>query len=1032
MSLSKPFIDRPIGTTLLAIGFALAGILAFNVLPVAPLPQVDFPTISVQASLPGASPEIMATSVATPLERQLSRIAGITEMTSSSNLGSASITLQFDLNRNIDGAAREVQAAIAAARSQLPTDLPSNPTYRKINPADAPVMIVSLTSDVYTKGQMFDLASTVLQQKLSQVDGVGQVTVGGGSLPAVRVELNPDALAKYGIPFERVRTVLATANANKPKGFITHGDLSYDITSSDQLFKAKEYAPLLIGYHNGNAIKLQDVAEVKDAVEDVRNAGLADGKPSILLIIFKEPTANILETVTNVHKILPELSAITPAAINVGILMDRTTTIRASLHDVEVTLIIAIILVILVIYAFLGNARATLIPAVTVPLSLLGTFGIMYFLGYSLNNFSLMALTIATGFVVDDAVVVLENIERHIEKGMPPLAAALLGAKEVGFTVVSMSLSLVAVFIPILLMGGIVGRLFREFAVTLSSAVLVSMVVSLTVTPMMGAVILRAKDTPKDAHSARFMTGLTRFYKRSLLWALSHQRIMLFLMFATLALSVFLFILVPKGFFPQQDTGRIVATIQAQQNISFQAMEKKLSTFVDIVRKDPAVAHVAGYVGGRGTGNSGVLFIMLRPLSKRKASVDDIINRLRPQLAVVPGATLYLRAAQDIMVGGRQGNAQYQYTLSAYHLRDLQKYTPRVLEHLKKIPGIADMNSDQLDKGLQAYVTLDRENAARFGLTATSMDNGLYDAFGQRQVSTMYTTQNQYRVVMEAAPPYGQRPHNLNDLYLPSSTNTQVPLATLATFENKNALLTVAHQSQLPAATLSFNLLPTFSLGQAVDAIDEEMKKLNIPVSVLMASFQGTAQAFQASLSSQPYLILAALVAVYVVLGMLYESTVHPITILSTLPSAGVGALLALYVTRTELSIIALIGILLLVGIVKKNAIMMIDFALEAERTHHKSPPNAIYEACLLRFRPIMMTTMAALLSAVPLAVGFGEGSEFRRPLGITIIGGLILSQMLTLYTTPVIYLKFSGAARGFEGLTKRLFKRKKTPIPVS
>lgn len=1006
MNLSAPFIRRPIATTLLALGLVIAGIIAFYRLPVSSLPQMDFPTISVQASLPGASPEVMATSVATPLERQLGRIAGITQMTSTSNLGTTSITVQFDLSRNIDGAARDVQAAINAAHGQLPTNLPSNPTYRKINPADAPIMIIALTSDLYSTGQMYDTASTILQQKLSQIDGVGQVIVGGSSLPAVRVELNPTALNQYGIGLEDVRAAIASANTNLPKGQITNGALSFELEDNDQIFHAQQYKPLIIAYRNNAPVRLSDVSNVVESVENIRAAGLANGKPSVLLVIFKQPGSNIISTVDHIRQILPQLKASIPSAINMTISMDRTATIRASLHDVEATLLIAVILVLLVVYVFLGSIRAALIPSVAVTLSLLGTFAIMYLLNYTLDNLSLMALTISTGFVVDDAVVVLENTMRHIEAGMKPMQAALQGATEVGFTVLSMSSSLIAVFIPILFMGGIVGRLFREFAVTLSSAIFVSLLVSLTVSPMMCSQLLKPKqDKQTKSILRRLGNHIQNDYEHSLAWALRHQKLMQAITFIAIALTIYLSIIVHKGFFPQQDTGRLSASIQAQQDISFQAMKEKLAAFVKIIGQDSAVQNVVGFVGGgNNTTNSGSVFVMLKPLSERKISADALINRLREKLAVVPGATLYMQAAQDLVIGGRLGKAQFQYTLSADNLQNLNTWAPLVKEQITKLPGIIDVNTDQLNNGLQTFVTYDHDTAARFGITSQLIDNTLYDAFGQRQVSVIYTLMNQYHVVMEVAPKYWQRPSSLNYIYVTSQTKKQVPLSAFASFAPSATLLSINHQDQFPSATISFNLLPGVSIGDAVNSVTQTVSQMHLPEG-LHGTFQGTAQAFQQSLATEPYLILAALIAVYIVLGILYESTIHPVTILSTLPSAGVGALLALILTHTELSIIALIGIILLIGIVKKNAIMMIDFALHAKRVENKSSQSAIFEAATLRFRPIMMTTMAAMLGAFPLVFGFGVGAELRRPLGIAIVGGLIVSQMLTLYTTPVIYL---------------------------
>jgi len=1029
MNLSQVFIERPVATTLLSIGIAMSGILGFILLPVAPLPAVDFPTISIQAALPGASPEIMATSVATPLERQLGRIAGITDMTSSSGVGSTQINVQFELSRDINGAARDVQAAIDAARGDLPSNLPNNPTYRKVNPADAPIMILSLTSPHHTRGQLFDVASTILQQKISQINGVGQVNVGGSSLPGVRIELNPHAIDKYGINIESLHTVLAATTVNRPKGQINQGEYSFDINSNDQLFTAKDYEPLVISYYQGEAVKLSDIAVVQDSVEDVRSAGLANGKPAVLLVLFKQPGANVIETVDKIRQLLPYLQSMIPSAIALKVVMDRTPTIRQSLLDVEFSLILATVLIMVIVYCFLGNVRAALIPSVAVVLSLLGTFAVMYLLDFSLDNLSLMALTIATGFVVDDAVVVLENIERHIEAGMSPKAAAIKAAEEIGFTVLSMSISLIAVFIPLLLMGGIVGRLFREFAITLSIAIVVSLIISLTLTPMMSSRLLKQSilHTPQSPnipnvpkvqkvqkkYSIKIYTG----YEHSLQWALAHPRFMLLIMGATICLTVFLFLKIPKGFFPQQDTGRIVASIQAQQDISFQAMQKKLSAFVDIVGKDAAVENVVGFVGtsnGR-SANTGSMFISLQSLKKRSISADGVINRLRSQLAEVPGATLYLQAAQDLVVGGRQGNAQYQYTLSADNLLDLNKWAPLALEKLSHIPGIIDINSDQLTHGLQSLLAVDLDTAARFGISSTVSDATLYGAFGQSQIATLYTPLNQYHVVMEVAPEYWQRPEILKEIYVSSPLGTKIPLSVFANFTPAWTLLAVTHQGQFPAATFSFNLLPGVALGDVVNKINEAIHELKLP-NTITGSFRGTAQAFQDSLQSEPYLIMAALLAVYIVLGILYESLIHPITILSTLPSAGVGALLALLLTHTDLSIIALIGMILLIGIVKKNAIMMIDFALHLERKEHMVSRDAIFQAAVLRFRPIMMTTIAAFLGALPLALGLGAGAELRQPLGIAIVGGLLVSQILTIYTTPVMYLtieKWSKKCRG-------------------
>ena len=1015
MNICEPFIRRPVATTLLLVAIALAGSVAFRLLPVSPLPQVDFPTVNVGASLPGASPETMATSVATPLERQFGRIASVTEMTSSSGLGSTGITLQFDLNRNIDAAARDVQAAIAAARGYLPTNLPSNPNYRKVNPADAPIFMLALTSNILDKGEMYDAASSIMAQKLSQVPGVGQVFVGGSALPGVRIELDPDALSNYGVGLEQVRTILNSANTNTPKGHFSDGLRMWEVGASDQIFKAANYQPMVIAYHNGTALRIADVGEAVDSVEDLRNAGYLNGRPSVLVVIFRQPGANIIDTVDRIRATLPQLKASIPQAIDVTVAMDQTTTIRASVRDVERTLIISILLVILVVFLFLRSPRTTFIPSVAVPVSLIGTFGVMYLLGYSVDNLSLMALCISTGFVVDDAIVVIENITRYLEMGMKPFAAALKGAQEIGFTVMTISISLVSVFLPLLMMGGVVGRLFREFSVTLSVAIVVSMVVSLTATPMMCAHMLREHTDHGWLYrtSDRGFKRVIGAYGSSLQFVLRHQFITLCVLLVTVALNVRLFMKVPKGFFPQQDNGRLSGQILADQDTSFQAMNKILLPMVNIVAADPAVDAVNGFTGGGrgGSTNTGSMFIALKPLAERKISADLVIARLRPKLGRIPGATLYLQANQDIRVGGRNSAAQYQYTMRGDNLDDLTAYAPRMFQEIAKIPIIVDVNSDQQNRGLQSLVTYDRATAARFGISPQLIDNTLYDAFGQRQVSTMYKPLNQYHVVMEVAPVYWQNPEILRNIYVRAPSGAQVPLSAFAQFAPATAPLSVNHLGLFPAITISFNLRPGVALGDAEDAIQAAAEKVRLPPTI-QTMFVGTAQAYRQSLDNQPILIGAALLTVYLVLGILYESYIHPITILSTLPSAGVGALLALTITHTDLTVIAMIGIILLIGIVKKNAIMMIDFALAAERLEGKNARDAIFEACLLRFRPILMTTMAAMLGAVPLAFGRGVGSELRRPLGITIIGGLVLSQALTLYTTPVVYLYFDRLQR--------------------
>ena len=1009
MSLSSPFIHRPVATTLLTVAIALVGSIAYTVLPVAPLPQVDFPTINIQAGLPGASAEIMASSVATPLERQLGHIAGITEMTSSSSLGSTNITIQFDLSRNIDGAARDVQAAINAARTYLPANLPSNPSYRKVNPADSPIMILALTSDVYSTGAMYDAASTVLAQKISQLSGVGQVAVGGASSPAVRVDLNPTQLNEYGISFSSIQNTIGLQNAHIARGQISNGQYKADIIVNDQISHAADYRPIIVGQHNGTAVRLSDVATVQDSVTNLRNAGFMDGKPSITMIVFRQPGANIIDTVDLIKASIPSLKASIPSAITLTNVFDRTTTIRASVRDVERSLIVSVALVVIVVFVFLRSFRATLIPSVAVPVSLIGTFAVMYLCGYSLDNLSLMALTISTGFVVDDAIVVMENITRHLEAGMKPLEAAIQGAKEIGFTVFSISVSLIAVFIPILMMGGIVGRLFREFAVTLSTAIIVSMVISLTATPTMCAYLLKAHHGEKHGRVYRFSEGvfdrLLNFYKRTLHWGLDNPFLLLTTLILVIVLNVLLVMKVPTGFFPQQDTGAIVGMVQGPQDASFPLMEDSVEQLVNVIKADPAVSHVNAYTGG---GNGGFIYTALKPLGKgegqRTADAATIINRLRPKLSRLPAAQAFLQAAQDIRIGGRGGGALYQYTIQADSVTDLNKWGPILLANMKKLDGLQDVNSDQQNGGLQSYLTYDRTRAAQLGLTPQSIDASLYSAFGQQEVSLIYTQLNQYYVVMEVAPEYWQSPEGLKDIYLQSG-HGNIPLSTVAKIATNTAPLSVSHSGLFPSVTVSFNLIPGLALSDATQRILEMQERLGTPLTV-HGYFSGTLQAYKTSLASEPMLVLTALVAVYIVLGILYESLVHPLTIISTLPSAFVGAMLALIVFKNDLNVIAIIGIVLLIGIVKKNAIMMIDFALIAERDQGMSTYEAIFEACLLRFRPILMTTMCALFGALPLAFGTGTGAELRRPLGITIVGGLIVSQVLTLYTTPVVYLE--------------------------
>ncbi len=1008
MNLSSPFISRPVATTLLTIAVALAGAVGYTVLPVAPLPQVDFPTVSVQGSLPGASPEIMASSMATPLERQFGRIASVTEMTSSSSLGSTSITLQFDLDRNIDAAARDVEAAINAARSYLPANLPTNPTYRKVNPADAPIMILALTSDVLPPSALYDAGSTVLEQRISQIRGVGQVTVGGSSSPAVRIDVNPVQINHYGLSLESLRATIASETANEAKGSFSDGRRTWMIGANDQLMHAADFRPLLVKTNNGAAVRLTDVAQVTDSVQTVRSLGVMNGTRAALVIVFRQPGANIIATVDGIKAAIPQLHAAINPSIKLTVVMDQTVTIRASVHDVEVTLLISVMLVILVVFVFLRDWRSTLIPSIAVPVSIIGTAGAMYLMGFSIDNLSLMALTISTGFVVDDAIVVLENITRYRERGQGPIEAALNGTAEIGPTVFSISVSLVAVFIPILLMGGIVGRLFREFAVTLSVTILVSMVVSLTTTPTMCSRLLAGERSHGKLYRAseKFFDFILHIYETALRWVLDHSALMLLIVAGTIALSAYLYVVVPKGFFPEEDTGRLNGNFIADQSTSFQAMQNKIVALSKIVQADPGVATVMAFTGGGGgtTINTGRAFISLKPLQDRHATADQIIGRLRTKMAGIPGVTLYLQAVQDVRVGGRQSAAEYQYTIQSDDLNLLAHWAPLLLARLKKMRQLTDVNSDQQNSGLEAGLMIDRDTASRLGITPSVLDNTLYDAFGEREIATTYMPTNQYFVVFEVAPSFWQDPNGLREIYVPSTNGGPVPLAVVTHYTPSTAPLTVNHSGVFPSVTISFNLAGGVALGQAVEQITAAERDMGMPAAI-STSFTGTAEAFQSSLANEPILIAAALAAVYIVLGILYESYIHPITILSTLPSAGVGALLALLLTHTELSIIALIGIILLIGIVKKNAIMMIDFALDAERRQGCSPKEAAFQACLLRFRPIMMTTMAAMLGGLPLALGTGMGSELRRPLGITIVGGLIFSQAVTLFTTPVIYL---------------------------
>jgi multidrug efflux pump len=1039
MNVSKPFIHRPVATTLLTVAIAIAGAIAFRVLPVSPLPQVDFPTISVGASLPGASAEIMASSIATPLERQFGHIAGVTEMTSASSLGTTAITIQFDLSRNIDGAARDVEAAINAARTYLPANLPANPTYRKVNPADAPIMILGLTSDKYGPDQLYDEASTVIQQKLSQLSGVGQVTVGGGALPSVRVEVNPTKLYSMGLTMGKLQSVLQLQNSDLAKGQITDGVITADIIANDQISHAEEYKPIIVGYNKGAAVHLSDVADVIDSVQNIRVAGYLNGKRAVVLIVFRQPGANIIDTVDGIRAEMPSIQASIPRGMDMTIVLDRTTTIRASVRDVERTLVFSILLVIFVVFVFLRNGRATLIPAVAVPVSLIGTFAVMYLCGYSLDNLSLMALTIATGFVVDDAIVVMENITRHLEEGMEPFAAALKGAEEIGFTVLSISISLIAVFIPLLLMGGIVGRLFREFAITLSTAIMVSMAISLSTTPMMCAHLLRSEHNVKHGRfymaTEKFFDKILAIYRYTLNWVLDNSVLTLIILLLTIALNVVIVYRIPKGFFPQQDTGSLAGAVQGPQDASFASMRDSIQKIGAVIRKDPAVENSIVFTGGGGATNTGNIFIALKPLDERKIGAPDIINRLRPQLNKLLAASAFLQASQDLRIGGRNTAALYQYTIQSDTVTDLSFWGPKLLAEMKKLPGLQDVNTDQQNGGLDILLNYDRVTAAKLGQTSQSLDSEIYSSFGQSETSIIYTQLNQYYVVLEVDPQWSQTPEGLKNVYFhPSGTSSvtatgNVPLTTVSTNQANTIPLAINHTSLFPSVTISFNLGPGVSLSDATLAIEQMKQRMGVPTSV-RGFFAGTLLAYQQSLSSEPILILTALLAVYIVLGILYESLVHPLTIISTLPSASVGAMLALMLFKQDLNVISIIGIVLLIGIVKKNAIMMIDFALQAEREGGMTTKDAIFEACMLRFRPILMTTMAALFGALPLAFGTGTGSELRRPLGITIVGGLIMSQLLTLYTTPVVYLMLDRLRLHVLGKERDTFNPGETPSP--